>query len=123
GEDLAHLIRLGNDVHAAKQGLGYPAHLGNLPVDAHAAAVALEFAGYTSDRVRQLLRRLIVVLTVGQQDRVPLHQLRHGVEEPAGEGEPGAHSRATVRAELIDRLMCGSPRSAVHEDHAPARAY
>src|SRR5207342_2868114 len=91
GEDLTHLVRLRDDVDTAEKGLGNPAYLGNLPVDADATTVALELARHAHDRVRQLLGRLVVVFTVGEQDRMPLYEFRYGVEQPASQREPGSH--------------------------------
>ena len=51
----------------------------------------MELAGYTANRVAQLVRRRLVVPAIGEQDRVSLRQLRHGVEQPTSEGEPSPH--------------------------------
>ena len=80
-------------------------------------------SGDAHDRVGQLFWRLVVVLTVGQQDRMPLHESGHRVEEPASEGEPGSHRRAPVGTELADGLMCSLSALPVHPDHARSRAY
>ena len=97
-----------------------PAYFGNLPVDAYPPTVTLELARHAHDRVRQLLRRLIVVFTVSQQDRVSLCELWYRVEEPPSKRQPRPHRRASVRAELADRLVRGIPGTAVHLHHALA---
>ena len=122
GEDLLHLRGVRDDVDAAQQGLRDPPHLRHLPVDADAAAVALEPAGDAGDGGAQLLGRLVVVLAVGQQDRVPLRERGHRVEQPAGQRQPGAHGRAAVGAELGDGLVRAVPGRRVHPDQAGAAA-
>ena len=53
-----------------EQRRGDPAQLGDLPVGADAAAVALEAALARGERGVELARRLVLVLAVGEQDRV-----------------------------------------------------
>src|SRR5690606_12270626 len=69
------------------------------------------------DRGGQLLGQLVVVLAVGEQDGVLLRQRRDGVEQFAGEGQPGAHGGATLGGELAERLVRGGPGGGVHLHH------
>ena len=124
GEDRGHLLRLGDDVDGAEQRLRDPADLRDLPVDPDAAAVALELAGDGGDRAGQLLRRLVVVLAVGQQDRVPLGRAS-GPSRTAG--RPAAArcpSRCRRRSGMPRTACCASYRVCgfICTMPAPARA-
>ena len=66
-------------------------------------------------------RLLALVLPVGEQDRVPLRGARHGVEQLAGQAQPGADRRAAVRHEPRHRLLGGGPGAGLHPDHRHRR--
>ena len=120
-EDVGHSLGRRNDVHGAQESLGDPAHLGDLPVDSDATTVALELAGDRTDRVGQLIRRLVVVLPVGEQDRVALREHRHRVEEPPRQDQPGTHRGTAVGAEHLYGLLRLEPGLAVHLHHSRPR--
>ena len=114
-----HLRRARDDVDGAEQGLGDAADLLDLPVDADAAAVALVVAGGPADRLVEHGCGL-VVLAVGEQDRVALHDLRHGGEQHTGHVEPGRDLGAAARAQPRDRVAGLGARGVVHRHHRRA---
>ena len=87
------------------------AQLGDLPVGADAAAVALELPlTLRQDRV-ELLGRLVLVLAVGEQDRVVDRAGVRG-EERVGAAQPLPDRGAAAGLQIVDRVLCGLSRVA-----------
>ena len=85
-------VRVGDDVDRAEQRRGDPAQLADHPVGADTAAVALELPSHVGQRGVELLRRLVLVLAVGEQDRVADATGRGG-EQLAGSASATGRSR------------------------------
>ena len=70
GEVGGEIRRIGDDVHGAHQGRRDGPKFVDAPVGADSAAVAGEFAFAEADLPAQFFRGFVLVLAVGQQDRV-----------------------------------------------------
>ena len=89
----------------AEQRRGDPAQLAHLPVGADAAAVALEPPlARSASTASSSSRRLVLVLAVGQQDRVA-DAAGRGPEQLAGEPEPRSDRGAAAGLQPGDRLL------------------
>ena len=90
--DPAHLARLAVSAGASPE-LAAEVRAANTAMGAlqacHAAGVHLEAAEAVADRRVQLLRGLVVVLTVGEQDRVLLAERADRVEQRLGQRADG----------------------------------
>ena len=99
-ELLLQVGRFGHDVDGAEQARGDRVELSDIPLGADAAAVALEPTAARGDGSVQLLLRLALVASIGQQDGMGdgVRVLR---QEVAREHQPAPHRRAALRPQPL----------------------
>ena len=103
GELFAELFRVGDDVDRPEQRGGDAAQFADIPVGAEAATVTLESADALRDRVVEFPRLLMLVLAIGEQDRVADRGLVFG-RELRRELQPRADRGAAVRFDAFDEV-------------------
>ena len=92
---------IGNDIHRAQQRRGDRPQLVDLPIGPHSPAIAGEFAFAEADFLPELFGCLVLVLAVGEQDRVG-ERPRVLSHDGADIGEPGAQRGSPVGPKAVD---------------------
>ena len=105
-------LGLGDEVDAAEQGRGDPAHLGHLPVGADSTAVALELAPGALDRAPSCSG--VSCWLLPSVSRMACRWVAPGTaaNSRVASVQPGAHRRAAVGRKPVDRgLGLGAGRA------------